>query len=99
MMTAYDPRNRAWLLPQDVYNSMSRAERLKHRRKAVKAVERKFKRIEGVMTHGMAVDKHRIMDQWTNREPAGSCRVPDKRRYKWEDVGFGKQGVDNENKA
>lgn len=99
MTTAYDPRNRAWLLPQDVYNSMSRAERLKHRRKAVKAIERKFTRIIGVMENGMAVDKHRIMDQWTNREPTGSCRVPNKRRYKWEDVGFGKQGVDNENKA
>jgi len=78
---------------------MSRAERLKHRRTAVKAVERKFKRIEGVMQHGMAIDRHRVMDQWTNRDPTGSCRVPDKRRYKWEDVGFGKQGVDNENKA
>lgn len=72
---------------------------MKHRRKAVKAVERKFKRIAGVMAHGMAIDKHRVMDQWTNREPTGSCRVPDKRRYKWEDVGFGKQGGDNENKA
>lgn len=99
MATAYDPRNRAWLLPQDVYNSMTRAERMKHRRKAVKAVRRKFDKIIGVMENGMAVDKHRIMDQWTNREPTGSCRVPDKRRYKWEDVGFGKQGVDNENKA
>lgn len=99
MTTAYDPRNRAWLLPQDVYNAMTRAERMKHRRKAVKLVERKFARIIGVMENGMAVDKHRIVDQWTNREPTGSCRVPDKRRYKWEDVGFGKQGVDNENKA
>lgn len=99
MTTAYDPKNRAWLLPQDVYNSMTRAERMKHRRKAVKAVRRKFDKIIGVMENGMAVDKHRIMDQWTNREPTGSCRVPDKRRYKWEDVGFGKQGVDNENKA
>lgn len=99
MATAYDPKNRAWLLPQGAYNSMTRAERMKHRRKAVKAVARKFKRIEGVMTHGMAVDKHRIMDQWTNREPTGSCRVPDQRRYKWEDVGCSKQGVDNENKA
>ena len=78
---------------------MTRAERMKHRRKAVEAVKRKFARIIGVMENGMAVDKHKIMDQWTNREPAGSCRVPDKRRYNWEDIGFGKQGVDNENKA
>lgn len=83
MTTVYDPRNRAWLLPQDVYNSMTKAERMKHRRKAVKAVERKFRRITGVMEHGMAVDKHRIMDQWTNREPTGSCRVPALVRYKW----------------
>lgn len=99
MTTAYDPRNRAWLLSQDVYNSMTRAERMKHRRKAVKAVRRKFDKIIGVMENGMAVDKHRIMDQWTNREPQGSCRVPDKRRYKWENVGFTQTGVDNENKA
>lgn len=99
MATAYDPRNRAWLLPQAVYNAMTKAERMKHRRKAVKAVERKFKRIIGVMENGMAVDKHRVMDQWTNREPTGSCRVPDKRRYKWENVGFTQTGVDNENKA
>lgn len=92
MTTAYDPRNRAWLLPQDVYNSMTRAERMKHRRKTTKLVERKFKHITEVMQHGVAADKHRVMDQWTNREPTGSCRVPDKRRYKWEDVGFGKQG-------
>ncbi len=72
---------------------------MKHRRKAVKAVQRKFDKIIGVMENGMAVDKHRIMDQWTNREPTGSCRVPDKRRYKWEDVGFGKQGLTSENKA
>ena len=99
MTTAYDPRNRAWFLPQDVYNSMTRAERMKHRRKAVKAVRRKFDKIIGVMENGMAVDTHRIMDQWTNREPTGSCRVPDKRRYKWENVGFTQTGVDNENKA
>lgn len=99
MTTAYDPRNRAWLLPQDVYNAMTRAERMKHRRKTVKAVEHKFQRIAGVMKHGMAIDKHRIMDQWTNREPTGSCRVPDKRRYKWEAIGFDKQGLTAENKA
>lgn len=99
MTTAYDPKNRAWLLPQNVYNAMTKAERMKHRRKAVKAVRRKFDKIIGVMENGMAVDKHRIMDQWTNREPQGSCHVPDKRRYKWENVGFTQTGVDNENKA
>lgn len=84
--TAYDPTNRAWLLPQAVYNTMTRAERLKHRRKAVKSVERKFQRIAGIEANGLAIDKRKIREQWTNRELTGSLRVPNAARYKWESV-------------
>lgn len=55
-------------LPDDMYKGASRAERMKHRRKMIRQVERKFGKIEAVMRDGTARDKHKLMEFWDKRE-------------------------------